>query len=149
MSTHFYLVRHAKAEPDNDGGDAARRLTPEGRLAFHAVVTRLQRRVHLDRILTSPYVRARQTAEILSELTGAPVVEEEALVSGASAGRDILALARRSGPGVALVGHNPEMAEAVALAAGREEKFRPGSIAACEAEGSLSLAWLEGPARGG
>jgi phosphohistidine phosphatase len=147
-SSHFYLVRHAKAEQSHDGDDEARRLTPEGRLAFRAVATRLRGRVRLDRILTSPFARARETAEILSEITGAPVVEEEALASGSSTGRDILALARRSGPRVALVGHNPEMAEAVALAAGRDEKVRPGTIAACEAEGALSLAWLEAPGKG-
>ncbi len=147
MSSHLYLVRHGKAEPDHPGGDAARRLTPEGRDAFRALVTSLGRRLAVERILSSPFTRARQTADVLSEITGVRVEEEEALASGASNGREILVIARRAGRGTALVGHNPEIAEAIALAAGRDEKVRPGAIAAIEAEGALSIGWLEAPVR--
>lgn len=148
-TSRLYLVRHGKAEPDHAGGDAARRLTAEGSQAFRALARSLRPRLRVERILTSPLTRARQTAEILSAITGAPVEEEGALASGASTGREILALARRAGLGAALVGHNPEMAEAVALAAGREEKVRPGTIAALRDEGALGLAWIEAPPRGG
>src|SRR5512141_2821426 len=104
-SSHVYLVRHAKAEHDHPRGDAARRLTAEGRKAFRDLVTALHPRLRLERILTSPFARARQTAEVLAEITGAPIEEEDVLASGASSGRELLALARRAGPGVALVGH--------------------------------------------
>jgi phosphohistidine phosphatase len=77
-------------------------------------------------------------------LTGAPVEDEPALASGASGGREVLAVARRGGEGTAVVGHNPEMAEAVAIAAGREEKVRPGTIAEVAGE---ALRWLEAPPR--
>ncbi len=138
-----FLVRHAKAEGSAPGGDAARRLTPEGRAAFAALAASLAREVRVTRILSSPFSRARQTAELLADATGAPVELEAALASGASGGRDLLALLRRLGPGTALVGHNPEVAEAVALAGRREVEVRPGTVAAVEPGGAL--AWLRSP----
>ena len=144
---YVYLVRHAKAEAERGSGDAARALTSGGRDAFRALVASLRPRLHIDRIVTSPFVRARETAELLADATGAPVEEEEALGSGRLTGRQILDLAARRGAGVAWVGHNPEFAEAIALVAGYEEKLRPGSIAALRNAPKLSLEWLEAPAK--
>lgn len=138
-----FLVRHAKAEGSAPGGDAARRLTPEGRAAFAALAAALAGEVRVTRVVSSPFTRARQTAELLAEATGAPVELEAALASGASSGRELLALLARLGPGAALVGHNPEVAEAVALAGRREAEVRPGTVAAIEPGGAL--AWLRAP----
>jgi phosphohistidine phosphatase len=149
-----YLVRHAKAEkepPEGEHGDAARRLTPHGRALFFALARTLAPDLGATRILTSPFARARETAEILAALTRAPLEEEPLLASGASTGRALLDLARRAGAGAMLVGHNPEVAEAVALAAGGEQKVRPGTVAALdlEAHGEPRLAWLEAPVHEG
>jgi phosphohistidine phosphatase len=142
----FYLVRHAKAEPEARGGDAARRLTAEGRARFAELAASLAPRLSVKRILASPFVRARETADLLAAATGAPVEEEPLLASGCATGAELLALARGAGDGVALVGHNPEMAEAVALAAGKGAKVRPGTVAAVEVRGAVSaLLWLEAP----
>lgn len=141
-----YLVRHAKAERDAPGGDAARRLTSEGRARFFALAGALAQKIELSRIVTSPFVRARQTAEILAAATGAPIAENPDLAPGRSTGRDILAWAKSEGAGVALVGHNPEMAEAVALAADHGEKVQPGAVAAVDVgERESELAWIEAP----
>ena len=143
----FYLVRHAKAEPKS-GEDAGRRLTAEGRARFAAHARAVAPDLTLSRVVTSPLARARETAELLAAATGAPVEEEAALASGASSGADVLRLARSIGPGVALVGHNPEVAEAVALAAGGDRDVPPGAIAAVDADGSgFRLAWLRAPMR--
>lgn len=143
MAFRFYLVRHAKAEAAG-ASDAARRLTPEGRASFAAHAGALAARMRVTRIVTSTLVRARETAEILARATGAPVEADDALSPGASSGRDLLALGRRLGAGVALVGHNPEMAEAVGLAAGRDRSVEPGAIAAIDADATgQQLAWLE------
>ncbi len=145
-AVRFYLVRHAAAEPRHTSGDAARRLTPEGRARFAAHAHAVAGRLEVVRVATSPFTRARETSELLAAATGAPVVEEEALASGASSARELLALARRLGAGAALVGHNPELAEAVALAAGRALEVKPGAVAAVDAEGErFRLAWLEAP----
>ncbi|WP_242344692.1 hypothetical protein [Anaeromyxobacter terrae] len=49
--------------------------------------------------------------------------------------------------GTALVGHNPEIAEAVALAAGRGLPVPPGTVAALEIapDGLVALAWIRPP----
>jgi phosphohistidine phosphatase len=139
-------VRHGEAQPKDAGGDAARPLTPAGRARFAAHAALLAGRLRLSRIATSPLARARETADLLARATGAAVEDEAALASGASSARDLLALGRRLGPGAALVGHNPELAEAIALAAGSPVEVRPGAIAAIDAAGeAFRLAWIETP----
>lgn len=142
----FYLVRHAAAEPKDAHGDVARRLTAGGRTRFASHARALGRDLHVVRIATSPFARARETADLLAAATGAPVEEEESLRSGESSGREILDLGRRLGTGAALVGHNPELADAVARAAGRALEVSSGAIAAIDAdESGFRLAWLRAP----
>jgi phosphohistidine phosphatase len=137
MPRRFYLVRHAKAEQDAPGGDAARRLTSGGREAFTAAARALADEVRITRIVTSPFTRARQTAELLAAATGATVTVEPRLASGISDGREVLALGQALGVGVALVGHNPELAEAIALAGGGRAEVPPGTVAAVRLDGRL------------
>jgi phosphohistidine phosphatase len=139
----FYLIRHARAESAAPGGDEGRGLTAEGRDAFRETVASLAGRLQVKRIYTSPFLRARQTGDLLAAITGAPLEEEEELASGAMTGREILRLGAELGAGAALVGHNPELAEAVALAAGRDVKVPPGTVAAIDLEGRL--AWMARP----
>jgi phosphohistidine phosphatase len=147
MAPHrVYLVRHAKAEAGASGDDAARRLTVEGRTRFNRLLGALGGRLAVRRIVTSPFVRARQTAELLASATGAAIAEDERLASGACEGPELLALVREAAADTALVGHNPEVAEAVAKVAGKELEVKPGSVAALDVEGKqVRLAWLERP----
>jgi phosphohistidine phosphatase len=146
MPAHrVYLVRHAKAEP-NAGDDTARRITPDGRARFVRLLAALGGRLAVSRVVTSPFVRARETAELLARATGAPLEEDPRLASGASEGGELLALARTAPPGTAFVGHNPELAEAVARAAGRDVEVKPGAVAELAVDGqSVRLAWIERP----
>lgn len=147
MPTHVYLVRHAKAEP-HAADDASRRLTPEGRERFLRLLGAIRDRLMIARVVTSPFVRARETAELLCRITGAPLEEDPRLASGASEGAELLALLREAAPGTALVGHNPEIAEAVARAAGKDVEVKPGAVAELAVDGrAVRLAWLEAPAR--
>ncbi len=144
-----YLVRHAKAEPHGDGDDHARRLTPEGRARFSRLVESLRPRLQVARVLTSPLVRARETAEILARATGAPLEESPRLASGRSGAKELLAMARRAVAGTALVGHNPEIEEALAHLGEADLDVKPGAVAALDVAGErLRLAWLEVPGRG-
>lgn len=141
----LYLVRHALAEGNHPLGDAARRLTPDGRAAFRARAEALAAEVKVGRILTSPYARARETAELLGAVTGAAVEAEEALGSGRSTAQELLRIARVRGDGTMLVGHNPEISDAVAFVAGREVPVPPGTVACLEVEDEGSwprLAWI-------
>lgn len=146
MTTRFYLVRHGRAEASHPQGDAARRLLPDGRAAFLAHARALPRDARITRIATSPLARAVETAALLAEVTGGPVEEEAALASGATDGPALLALGAALGDGAALVGHNPEVAEAVAAAAGRPLAVAPGTVAAVDASGgAFRLAWIHAP----
>jgi phosphohistidine phosphatase len=141
-----YLVRHAKAEREHAHGDAARRLSPEGLARFQRLLGDVGPQLRVLRILTSPFARTRQTADLLAAALHAPVDEVEELAPGRSTGREILRLARGAGDGTAVVGHNPEVAEAVAIATGRSEEVKPGTIAALDLlPDGPKLAWLKRP----
>ena len=144
MTAPVLLVRHAEAASGSP--DAERRLTDAGRTAFADLLGTLADRLAVTRVLASPFRRARETAGILARATGAPVEELDDLASGACSGRELLALCREAGPGAALVGHNPEVAEALALAAGRSVPVPPGTIAALDVSGAdPRLVWVRSP----
>lgn len=104
------LVRHANAEDRHPLGDAARGLDEAGRKQFRKQARKLAKEFEVERIVTSPLVRAVQTAEILAEATEAL----EVIVRGELAGsaRDILKLLDQFPTGTALVGHNPSLSDA-------------------------------------
>ena len=66
-----YLLRHGTAEDlKHPGADAERRLTEKGTLRTALVAKSLMKLgVTFDRIIASPYDRARQTAEITARIT--------------------------------------------------------------------------------
>ncbi len=145
----IYLVRHGKAERQHAHGDAARRLSPDGRARFHKLLEEAGPQLRILRILTSPFARTRQTADLLAAAVHAPVEEVEELAAGRSTGRELLRLARGAGDGTAVVGHNPETAEAIAIAAGHTEEVKPGTVAAVDLfPDGPKLAWLRRPAKG-
>lgn len=155
MKPLVHLVRHGTAEDDHPLGDEARALTEEGRMAFRSHARELAARMQLVGVATSPLVRAVQTAEILADACGVlqVVSRGELSIDGGSA-RAIEALALELGPGWALVGHNPSMAETLArmLRLAGEPRFRKGAVAAVEMGGPSgsvhwSLAWMAAPGK--
>ena len=144
MTSVVYLVRHAEAEAG--GHDADRRLTSSGRAAFSGLLRVLGPTFTPNRILSSPFRRARETASILALAAGAPAESSDDLASGHAGGRELLELARHAAAGTALVGHNPELAEAVAIAAGKPLPVPPGTVAALDVSGPAPrLLWLRSP----
>jgi phosphohistidine phosphatase len=67
----LYLMRHGIAEESAPtGGDPERRLTQHGTLRTAMVAKGLKRLgLTFDRIVSSPFIRARQTAEIVARIT--------------------------------------------------------------------------------
>jgi len=106
-------------------------------------VVSLAGRLQVKRIQVSPVLRARQTGDLLAALTGAPVELEDDLASGVLTGGQLLRLAEELGPGTALIGHNPELAEAIALVTGHALDVPPGTVAAIEP--GRRLAWVARP----
>jgi phosphohistidine phosphatase SixA len=82
--TPVYLVRHAKAgrRADWDGPDTERPLTKAGRRQAEGLV-RLLRDEGVTRIVTSPFVRCRETVEPLGAALGIRVEDSPSLVEGA------------------------------------------------------------------
>ena len=67
----LYLARHGRAVGSVAGGDAARWLTDRGRAEIRQLAAELARRaVPLDCIVSSPLVRAVQTAELFAAALG-------------------------------------------------------------------------------
>jgi phosphohistidine phosphatase len=67
---NLYLIRHAIAEEENASGeDSQRELTDKGAKKMRLIAKGLRTLgIEFDQILTSPYIRAQQTADILADV---------------------------------------------------------------------------------
>ncbi len=116
----LYILRHglaiAPGTPDIDDDD--RPLTPEGERRVRQVGRALKRLgMKVDKIATSPLLRAHRTAEIVAEGLGKPELIE--VVDDLRAGRDAASiadwLATRAESRLMLVGHNPSLSDLLTL----------------------------------
>jgi len=127
------IIRHAVAEErevfaKKSSEDHLRPLTLKGRKRMQKVAVRLQDFVKdFDMIVTSPFTRARQTAEILSQIYfETPVVEAPELVpqSPPQAFVKWLRVQAKQARRIAVVGHEPHLSTfASYLLAGKAESF--------------------------
>jgi phosphohistidine phosphatase len=118
----LYLVRHADAVPETRGlGDENRYLSEPGRRTCLAVGETLRAHGHVpDLILTSPLVRAVQTAELLARALAVDAVEAlPAAAPGVPARACADLLLARSPAAVLVVGHEPSIAMLAAHLAGK------------------------------
>jgi phosphohistidine phosphatase len=127
----LYLVRHAEAAPGDP--DDLRPLTASGREAARALGTRLaDQGARPEAVLTSPLLRARETAAELCRALGAEPETDERLAPGATAEAVRLAVAGR-GEEVVVVGHQPDCSRIAAeLGGGHEPSFPPAGVALLE-----------------
>jgi phosphohistidine phosphatase len=125
----IWLLRHGEAEDGGGKPDAERKLTEKGERQSRDAGKALKAvGVELDVCLTSPKVRARQTAELACDALGAPIEEDDRLAGG-----DFDPLEVAAGRGeVMLVGHEPDFSSAVALVTGSRVKFKKGGVAAID-----------------
>ncbi len=131
----IYLLRHGDAEP-GDGDDAARRLTAKGeRQARAAGLALAARGAEIDACLTSPKVRAAETARLTCEALGLEPEETDALRGGPF---DSLRLAAGRGS-VLLVGHEPDFSAEVARLTGANVRMRKGGLAIVDRGTLLAL----------
>jgi phosphohistidine phosphatase len=127
----LFVIRHADAAPGDP--DEARRLTPAGRAQAAALGKRLAADgVHPDIVLTSPLVRARETADELARALGCHSEPSAALAPGATAAAVREAVDGR-GDTVVVVGHQPDCGRiAGELGGGTEPPFPPAGVAEIE-----------------
>lgn len=125
-----HLCRHAKAAPGDP--DELRALTSKGVDQAMALGERLAASPDPPAIvLTSPLLRARQTAELVAERTGAELLVEPLLGPGATVEALRRAVRRVEGT-VATVGHQPDCSEIALELTGRDPGFAPGASARLE-----------------
>jgi phosphohistidine phosphatase len=157
---HLYVIRHAEAVPQGTDGvsDENRPLTEAGRAQCRAVAQAMKRLgVRLEKLVSSPLLRARQTADelvahwsdrmiqqgVTDEL--APDSKKRKLV------RELLAL---GGESIGIVGHNPDLSEFLGWLLGEKQagiNMDKAGVACVEFEGppdkgAGTLRWLVTPA---
>jgi phosphohistidine phosphatase len=157
----IYLVRHGIAEDGNEKlRDGSRALTEKGRRRFQKTARafgKLGRKI--DLILTSPLVRAVQTAEILAGETRhdeVAVLEELDPKFDAESVRAALAKRSADSGAVALVGHEPQLSSLLASLSGVAQSdldFKKGAIVRIDVEDvsdgkSVDARWWLKPRKG-
>ena len=154
----IYLIRHGLAEERGEAwpDDTKRPLTEEGITRLRKGARGLVRLgVTFDVVLTSPLVRARQTAEVIASAfePGPPVVAIDSLAPDGgyqAVLADLEKHAKRTR--IALVGHEPAIGELAARLIGSRHaiSFKKGAVCRIDVEtippvGPASLRWFVTP----
>ena len=154
-AVELYVVRHAHAGDAArwTGDDSRRPLTAKGhvqaeRLASHVAALR----VDLEVIVSSPKVRARETAESIARALGMPVRIDDRLAGGLTLpGLEELVADAGDASRVMIVGHDPDFTELVSELIGAPSlPMRKGALARLDAArplrpGGAILRWLIPP----
>jgi phosphohistidine phosphatase len=124
-----YLVRHAEAKPGEP--DELRALTAHGRWQAKELSERLARRdIRPEVVVSSPLLRARQTAEAIAAEAGVTAETDERLAPGATAD-DLRAVVAGRGETVVVIGHQPDCGQmAAAISGGPAPAFPAAGV--CE-----------------
>lgn len=136
----LYLVRHAEAVERNEGmTEELRHLTRRGRKQAAKLAKRLKKtKVRPGLIITSPLVRAVQTAELLAvEIGKDTVVAAEACLTAGADTDAVLSLLRGAADNMSimLVGHEPQLSALAAQLLGYEH-VAPLAKGSC-----MALSW--------
>ena len=122
-----YLVRHADAAPGEP--DELRPLTPYGKQQARDVGARLAAEGAAGAaVITSPLLRARETAEEIARALGTTAEPDDRLAPGATADA-VRDAAAEHGDLVVAVGHQPDCSRvAAALSGGPEPPFPKAGV---------------------
>jgi len=145
------ILRHGKAEPMR-GDDAARQLTDRGRAQVAQVCEkRAGALARVRAIWASPFVRTRQTAQIVADRFDLPVKSESLLIGDTSPQRVLDALQRQAEEAfpLLLVSHQPLVGSLLngLCGSGNQHPMGTSSLACLSAEvwanGCAELEWLQ------
>jgi len=151
------IIRHATAVERGAPGipDEERPLTPEGEAKFREAAKGLARLVDRpDALLTSPLLRAKQTAAIVAAAWGRIEAKETAALAGGSFEEQAAVLdGYPEDATVAVVGHEPHVSDLLARLLGSRHDdrltFKKGGAALVDVPGRLAgggqLAWFLPP----
>lgn len=121
-----FLVRHAHADPGDP--DELRRLSERGRDEARGLAGRLAAHpTPPSLVLTSPLLRARETAEAIADATASELRVDERLGPGATAESVRAAVGSAEASPVAVVGHQPDCSQIAIAVTGADPGFPTGS----------------------
>lgn len=160
----LYLLRHGLAVELGTAGfedDAGRPLTPKGRRQLRKIAAAMQRMgLRFDLILSSPLLRAKQTAEIVAaELKLKKRLQHSNALAPGGDAESLLRQLNRLKPSpkrLLLVGHEPDLSRLVSLLTTGglqlQMDFKKGGLCKLDAEKlkpgkCATLAWLLTPAQ--
>jgi len=151
---NLYFLRHGLAEDRNEwkDDDAKRPLTNEGREKMkRTAITLAALDLGLEVIISSPLVRAKQTAEIVARKLNCPLVQDPRLEPGFNDDQlHKVLLDHPDANTMMLVGHEPDFSETIsALVGGGRIVCKKGGLALVEIPNAHSkpgeLVWLVPP----
>jgi phosphohistidine phosphatase len=146
----MYFLRHADAEEQGQGkADSERALTAKGmRQSVDVAKWAAEHKVDARVVVTSPLLRARQTAEPMAAALDVPLVEDERLSGGRltiSALEGIVA-DQDDPEAIMIVGHEPDFSEILGELTGGRVAMKKAALAMvrCDRVADLcgELVWL-------
>ena len=152
----LYLVRHGAAVERAawSGPDSERPLTETGRKDMARVASSIAKLgLHIDAIVSSPYTRAHETADILAQHLNLrdKLAIDKTLAPGfspESLGKVLKRLPDLEG--VVLVGHEPDLSSTIGRLTGGKVAFKKGAVAQVRFSypsfKKAELVWLAQPA---
>jgi phosphohistidine phosphatase len=137
MARELWLLRHGEAEPHEAVPDEERRLTARGERQSAAAGAALARLgLEFAAALTSPRVRARDTARLACESLGVDPIEHEPLSEGFDRFEAVSLLSGQDdGARVLVVGHEPDLSQVVHDLTGGRIDLKKGGVAAVRVDG--------------
>lgn len=126
----IYLLRHGIAEDRSESGDDAHRvLTAQGiRQISHTALVMQTLHIQLDAIVTSPYYRTRQTADLIAHTFRVPPIVDERLSPGFDVQLLHYVLQQTRQSRVLFVAHEPDLSWIVWAASAQRVKFNRASL---------------------
>lgn len=127
----LYFMRHGHAEDGTlDISDAQRAITPEGFVRLNNAATVLQRlNIQPAYILSSPRVRAHQTAKVVADALNMPVTIDEAVNFGFHVGDVRRFMVDYPNKDLMFVGHEPTMTDIIGKLTGANIAMKKGAVA--------------------
>ncbi len=156
---NLYFLRHAIAVPRGTPGvkDENRPLTKDGARKMKAVAESMRGlKLKFDRIVTSPWLRAKQTAEIAAKTFHQEVEIWKSLVPTEDPRQLIAALRKSNDENLLLVGHEPHLSQFISVlisgGPGTPIEFKKGGLCKVSSDDLIfgqcaTLHWLLAPSQ--